>query len=143
MTIGHILAILKARWFSALLMFAMHVKKGSYENLPYLIGICCVCALLPLLLLNHLLPLGQKPAAAAAASSTATPAAVAHPPTRVNDEHDRANDPLHEGADSAAHSLNRPPIKRESGNLEPAGNSEPRHRSHPPPCDGQVLTGIL
>lgn len=82
---------------TALLMFIMKVKKGSYDNLPYLIAICCVCALLPLLLLNKLLPFGgQKPTA------EATEAAAAIPHTRVIDEHDTARDPLHDGADSAA-----------------------------------------
>lgn len=43
---------------SALAMWALGVKKGSYKNLPWLITICCICAILPLLLLNTLLPWG-------------------------------------------------------------------------------------
>jgi hypothetical protein len=43
---------------TAFLMWLLRVKKGSYDNLPYLIAICCTCAILPLLLLNTLLPYG-------------------------------------------------------------------------------------
>lgn len=43
---------------TAFVMWLMKVKKGSYANLPYLIAICCMCAILPLLLLNTLLPYG-------------------------------------------------------------------------------------
>jgi len=43
---------------TAFLMWILGVKKGQYTNLPLLITCCCLFAILPLLLLNQLLPYG-------------------------------------------------------------------------------------
>jgi hypothetical protein len=64
---------------TALAMFILSVRKGQYDNLPYLIALCCTCAILPLLLLNQLLPFGgdlpQGPGGIHAVASAAQEAA--------------------------------------------------------------------
>ena len=59
---------------TALAMFILSVRKGQYDNLPYLIALCCTCAILPLLLLNQLLPFGgDLPQQAGGIHGPATP----------------------------------------------------------------------